>query len=208
MPRSWNLSCSACGQDDWLAEAVTILQGEDGTERVVGHPGEVRRVERWTGLSFNEVLDAGRLHYARLMACESCGAADRYRDDEYVALRLSAPLLDPDERPALPLGDPQESARSAPDRPQPPLSPGESRASTPGRADHDAVTAKVQRQYRRLLGRIPEAALATVPCKSCGVPDLRLFSEFEPTARQRGFPFVCSHCHARSATLTDQCRVS
>jgi hypothetical protein len=97
VPHLFGILCPTCTEESWVSVATTWIEMDDGSEQIVGHPGEVRRVEEWTGRSFHEVLDADRLHYDRLLVCRACKATGQYRDDRCPRLRRAAEHKSADE---------------------------------------------------------------------------------------------------------------
>lgn len=208
MPRKFEVVCGRCTMECWVPVATTWIELDDGQGAIVGHPGEVRSIEESTGQSFHDVLDADRLHYSRLLVCQSCGTADHYRDDTFPLLsrdapRRSADELDEDQRREqveLRNSDPERAAKFAASR----IGPFDVYARSPER---DAAREKSHRHYRRLLGEISEEELGQLGCVSCGAHALDL-PDTAAHARDEGYRFECPACGDHAAVASGRQAVS
>jgi hypothetical protein len=91
MPIIFELKCSNC---DYVAMASNsgVLVTDDGSEVILGHPGETWRVRELSGKTMEELLELDRIRYAHWLVCGACGEMGVYSREDLGLTTATGPL--------------------------------------------------------------------------------------------------------------------
>lgn len=78
MPGLYRLYCDSCGYQVKGSMSRTSVVLDGGSEKICGHPGEIRTAEEATGKRWGDLRRGNRIRYRFALACLSCGEMDYY----------------------------------------------------------------------------------------------------------------------------------